>query len=87
MKTIADEWASYEAEVLPATAGEIQRTETRRGFYAGAQALLSLMVSECSDVSDEEGADVMEALHRELRTFAAVEVAADAARAAKSETA
>lgn len=70
MRTIADQWASYEAEVLPATAGETQRIETRRGFYAGAQALLALINSvSIDDVSEDQGAAMIEQLHQELMAF------------------
>lgn len=33
---IEEAWKDYEAKVIPADASEIQRTESRRAFYAGA---------------------------------------------------
>lgn len=72
MKTLAEEWASYEQSVLPATAGETQRRETRRGFYAGAQSFLMLMSRvQSDDISDDQGAEMIEVLHRELQDFSA----------------
>ena len=35
-RTIASGWESYNSKVLPQDAGEVQRSETRRAFYAGA---------------------------------------------------
>jgi hypothetical protein len=34
--SVRKEWESYRRSVLPATAPEIQITECRRAFYAGA---------------------------------------------------
>jgi hypothetical protein len=36
VKLIEDGWKSYARDVLPKNASEIQITETRRAFYAGA---------------------------------------------------
>lgn len=70
MKTLAEEWARYERMVLPATAGPTQRQETRRGFYAGAQALLCLISGVGSDdISEDQGAKMIEARHQELLAF------------------
>lgn len=38
---IKEQWESYEREVVPANASAEQRLETRRAFYAGAQAMLT----------------------------------------------
>jgi hypothetical protein len=71
MKTLAEAWASYESALL-ATAGETQRRETRRAFYAGAQVLFYLAVEEAGadDLTDDKGADMMERWHQELQQFA-----------------
>lgn len=70
MKTLAEEWARYEEMVLPTTAGPTQRQETRRGFYAGAQALLSLIAAVgTDDISEDQGAQMIEARHQELLAF------------------
>lgn len=41
MGVIEEAWLSYSASVIPATAHASQRSESRRAFYAGAQALFS----------------------------------------------
>lgn len=70
MKTLADAWASFEARVLPATAGPVQRQETRRGFYAGAHALLGLIEGTAiDDISEDQGAAMIERLSREIGAF------------------
>lgn len=71
MRTIADQWASYDREVLlPAAVGEVQRTETRRAFYAGASALFALVSGlGIDDISEDQGADELEVLSQELQAF------------------
>lgn len=68
---LAAQWTSYEA-ILPATAGDVQRTETRRAFYAGAQALLAVLAQGISDASEitEADADLMTSVDSELQQFA-----------------
>ena len=39
MKLIADAWRDFEIKVIPLNAPEVQRTECRCAFYAGAAAL------------------------------------------------
>lgn len=38
-----NQWDSYHSRVVPETAGPVQVLETKKAFYAGAIALLSLM--------------------------------------------
>lgn len=40
LPTVASLWVSYRVGVLPIEASEIQVSECRRAFYAGAHALL-----------------------------------------------
>jgi hypothetical protein len=42
---LSQAWLSYELQVLPANAPKTQRVETRRAFYAGAQALMGFLSS------------------------------------------
>lgn len=69
-KSLAEQWRSYE-RVLPATAGDVQRRETRRGFYAGAQAMFEVLVRGVSSGDDftEADAALMVSLDAELRQF------------------
>lgn len=69
--TLAAQWLSFEA-ILLATAGEVQRQETRRAFYAGAQALLQVMthgVSEAPETTESDEA-FMASVDAELKQFA-----------------
>ena len=76
MRTIADQWAEFERRILPKNAPTVQRVETKRAFYAGAQAVLFVMVQIAdADASDEAGAAILEGLHDECRRFGA-EIAA-----------
>lgn len=77
MRTIADQWSDFDRLILrPTGAGNVQRVETKRAFYAGAQAVLNVMLEiACVDTSDEGGAAMLEGLHDECRRFGA-EIAA-----------
>lgn len=71
MNTIQAMWASYEAGVIPADAGATQRTECRRAFYAGAQAMLGTFWNLGSmDVTEDAGVAVIEGMHQEAQAFA-----------------
>jgi hypothetical protein len=83
-RTLADAWASYAAEVIPATAPVVQRVETRRGFYAGAKALMRVVLNVTSDGPDMTDEDLvkMDALESEIEAFMAeVGTAAERAKA------
>lgn len=46
MKTlIADAWRDFEIQIVPLDASEVQRTECRRAFYAGAISMWSSLLS------------------------------------------
>jgi len=55
-RLIASAWDSYNREVLPPTAGDIQRIESRLAFYAGAAALFIGLVKSVGN-EDEPSAD------------------------------
>ncbi len=44
MRTIQTFWEEFESVAIPAGASQIQRQEMRRAFYAGATAIMSIMV-------------------------------------------
>lgn len=69
---IADVWAGYAERVLPAEAGPSQTRETRRAFYAGADALLRAVMVALEPGSDATESDVtlMEGIDDELKAFA-----------------
>lgn len=69
-KTIAGMWQIFRMRVVPIDASYVQVTETRKAFYAGCVALLDVMdyISE-EEVSEEQGMEILEALHQEIDTF------------------
>ena len=71
MKHVEKEWASYEAEVVPAEASDVQRLETKRAFYAGAWALLCMILHKTQEIEEDDpaGQSFLKALHDELESF------------------
>lgn len=51
MSLVKEIWDQYEKEVLPSGAGNVQRLETKRAFYAGAASMFNLLckIDEYSD--------------------------------------
>ncbi len=70
-RMLADEWRELSEKVLPPEAGDVQRRESRRMFYAGAQSIYALMMGNLDGGSDETTLDLayMEALEKELAQF------------------
>ena len=50
---IGEEWSSYQAEVVPAEAPDVQREECKRAFYAGAQAMFNEVMKTAELDSDD----------------------------------
>ena len=69
MRTIAEHWADFERRVMPISAGEVQREETRRAFYSGAAAMLALNV-DISSLSNDAAVAVLRGVQDELIRFA-----------------
>jgi hypothetical protein len=71
MSTFFEEWKSYRQRVVPPTAGRVQVLETKRAFYAGAQAFLALTSKLMSDSDDMTPEDVqaISRIHAELSEF------------------
>lgn len=70
-ETLNESWDSYAERVLPKNAPPVQIQETRRAFYAGAQALFT-NVMQALDPGTEPTADdlrYMDALVLELAQF------------------
>jgi hypothetical protein len=71
--TLAEQWLSY-AAMIPRSASRAQWIETRRGFYAGAQAVFAIM-SCLSEGTDGDGepteadGQIVGALQAELEQF------------------
>lgn len=71
MNTIQQGFDDYATNCIPSTASEIQMTETRRAFYAGAMAMLKItMAVGNSDMSEKAGAAVLEGVYQEISQFA-----------------
>ncbi len=72
MKTIAQSWQTFEAQVLPKSAGAVQRQEMRRAFYAGFHGCLTCMVqmADESGKNDDIGVTMVQRLHDECARFA-----------------
>ena len=81
-KTLAEAWASYEAKVLPRNCSDVQRSETRTGFYSGAAMVFAILTSNVSEGPGEPtDADdaLMDNLHNEVKAFMAAKLAEAAA--------
>jgi hypothetical protein len=65
-------WRSYSEAVIPADAPDVQRVESRRAFYAGAQAAMAGLLSFLDPGEEPTQADLdrMTALTKELDDFA-----------------
>lgn len=70
---VAKQWESYARDVLPPGCSQVQRTETKRAFYAGAQALLMRILARLSPDAEptEEDMFMMHGIEHELSQFAA----------------
>lgn len=69
--TVFEIWSLYRTEVLYAVTNPVQIEETRRGFYAGAAAILDLLLRVSpEEVSEDQGVEMLQALHDEIKAFA-----------------
>ncbi len=67
--SIGEAWANYLANVLePAGAGDVQREECKRAFYAGAAAMFGAMLA-AAELEEDPAAARLEALDRELEDY------------------
>lgn len=76
MSAMADIWESYVAKVLPSDAPEVQVFETRRAFYSGALAIVSLADNEAAFAAAMDDVE---------RTLGGI-IAADAVRSGRGRT-
>jgi hypothetical protein len=65
-------WREYRLRVIPVHASAVQAQESRRAFYAGAQALLTGILRGLDPGDDPTQADLarMDAIAQELEQFA-----------------
>jgi hypothetical protein len=62
-------WRSYRDQVLPNGAPPIQLQETRRAFYAGAKALLTVLTNDVTPLTEDAGVRVLETIDKVLNQF------------------
>jgi hypothetical protein len=72
-KLIEAAWESYVRHVLPASAGQVQRDETRKAFYAGAAVLFHTVLRALDEGSDatENDLKLMDDISSEIDAFGA----------------
>ena len=71
-KRIEKLWDAYRTEVIP-EAGEVQVEETKKAFYAGSYALMSILINTFDDEHEDPTEDdlvIMDDIHQELQDFA-----------------
>lgn len=77
-KLMQEQWGLFCERVISPDAPEVQKTEMRRAFYAGAQAILfRVIVAFALETTEptEEDLQIMVDLEAELKQFAADVVA------------
>lgn len=69
--TLKQMWNQFQERVLPSNCSEIQLRETKRAFYAGAECLLSTIMSNLTSDAEptEEDFKMMNDLHQEFLDF------------------
>lgn len=67
-------WRAFEQQSL-AGAPAMQKTEMQKAFYMGASALLSILQKIPDEMSDEEGAKVLDQVHDECIAYLAAAAA------------
>jgi hypothetical protein len=71
---VGQRWRQYSSKILdPIQANQIQRQETRRAFYAGASALMTIILENMSSGDEVQESDLtmMDSLKAELDNFVA----------------
>lgn len=67
---IHESWLSYTRKVIPQTAGEVQRRECQRAFYAGAATMFKAIMDVDVDGPEEAALAEMDLLQSECLDFA-----------------
>jgi hypothetical protein len=71
MGILADEWATYRANVMSPKCGPLQILETQTAFYAGATCMFHRIANEISEMPVHEAMQAYDALNEELRGYLA----------------
>ena len=64
--TFLSEWQSYDRDVVPAGAPDVQREECRRAFYAGAWACFCAMLEAVAPEDEDECERRVQAIQDEI---------------------
>lgn len=71
MNTVQEQWDYFASMVVPKDAPDIQRTEMKRAFYAGAEAMMRINFAVGVDeISVEAGMQIFVGCEEECRRFA-----------------
>ena len=69
MTTVQSLWQDFDTKVVaPSGAGDVQRSEMRKAFFAGANVMFYMMV-EASGYPEDTALTVVEKISKELRDF------------------
>jgi hypothetical protein len=67
--TVASEWDRFETAVLPPNCSIVQRTETRRAFYAGAWSMFAAIADHVTELPDDEACERLSEYQREFEQY------------------
>lgn len=68
--SIGESWATYQRDVVPAAASQVQVDECKQAFYAGAAGCFTAVMQTVIGVEDDDASGQrLEALDRELEDF------------------
>lgn len=68
---IEEQWMAFERAVLAPTAPEVQRTEMRKAFYAGAAVLFKVLMDLGEpEISEDVGEATLERIGNEIQAYA-----------------
>lgn len=68
---LAGQWELFLKMIVPKDAERNQVVETRRAFYAGAEAVMRIMkeIGDRPEIDEDRGVKVLESMDQELREF------------------
>lgn len=71
LNTIAQQYEQLVKAAMPPGASDIQRSESKRMFYAGAGAVLNMMLYTIAhpNISEAAGVQMIDGLHKEVAAF------------------
>lgn len=71
MNTIQEQWNSFAQAAIPASAPAVQRSEMKRAFYAGAEAMMRIQYTiGGKDISEAAAMHILDGCQQETHDFA-----------------